>query len=304
MIDFSSRQLRGFLLVAEHRSFSRAAAGLFVTPSALSMLIRELENQIGARLFDRTTRRVTLTAAGEELLGVVRRNLQELDGAISQVGRSAEKGMFLSLGAAPLLMASIVVPAIEEYRLHCPDLRFQLFDGATSTTMEKVESGALDIGVGVFFKHLPGVRRTPLFRFSVTVIRAGGADRVRPGRATWSSLREENLIALSPSLPLQQFIEKHLARAGVAHQPHLAVNYLYTQIALVQAGIGVAVVPSYAQAACRDRGVVMRQLIDPVAHLDLSQIRRGGRRLPRVAEEFTSFLQSHIASWAGRSGVL
>src|SRR4051812_9105106 len=304
MIDFSSRQLRGFLLVAEHRSFSRAAAGLFVTPSALSMLIRELENQIGARLFDRTTRRVTVTGAGEELLSVVRRNLQELDGAISQVGRSADKGISLSLGAAPLLMASIVVPAIQEYRLHRPDLRFQLFDGATSTTIEKVESGALDIGVGVFFKHLPGVRRTPLFRFSLTVIRAGGADRVRPGRATWSSLRDENLIALSPSLPLQQFIDKHLARVRIAHQAQLSANYLYTQIALVQAGLGAAIVPSYAQAACRDRGVVMRQLVDPVAHLDLSQIRRGGRRFPKVAEEFTSFLQSHIARWAGRSGVL
>lgn len=304
MIDFSSRQLRGFLLVAEHRSFSRAAGALFVTPSALSMLIRELENQIGARLFDRTTRRVTLTAAGEELLGVVRRNLQELDGAISQLGRSDEKEMTLSLGAAPLPMASIVVPAIQDYRSRHPDLRFQLFDGATNTTMEKVEAGALDIGVGVFFKHLPGVRRTPLFRFSLTVIRAGRAHRILPAGATWASLGKENLIALSPSLPLQQFIDKHLVRAGVAHHPQLAVNYLYTQIALVQAGMGVAVVPSYAQAACRDRGVVMQQLVDPVAHLDLSQIRRGGRRLPRVAEEFTSFLQSHIASWAGRSGIL
>lgn len=304
MIDFSSRQLRGFLLVAEHRSFSRAAGALFVTPSALSMLIRELENQIGARLFDRTTRRVTLTAAGEELLGVVRHNLQELDGAISQLGRSDEKEMTLSLGAAPLPMASIVVPAIQDYRSRHPDLRFQLFDGATNTTMEKVEAGALDIGVGVFFKHLPGVRRTPLFRFSLTVIRAGRAHRILPGGATWASLGKENLIALSPSLPLQQFIDKHLVRAGVARHPQLAVNYLYTQIALVQAGMGVAVVPSYAQAACRDRGVVMQQLVDPVAHLDLSQIRRGGRRLPRVAEEFTSFLQSHIASWAGRSGVL
>src|SRR5229473_7751307 len=89
MIDFTSRQLRGFLLVAQHRSFSRAAGALFITPSGLSLLIRELEKLLGVRLFDRTTRHVGLTASGMELLASVQRNLQELDGAMSRVGRAA-----------------------------------------------------------------------------------------------------------------------------------------------------------------------------------------------------------------------
>jgi LysR family transcriptional regulator, carnitine catabolism transcriptional activator len=58
MMDFTSRQLRAFLLVAQYRSFSRAASALFITPSGLSLLIRELETQLGIRLFDRTTRQV------------------------------------------------------------------------------------------------------------------------------------------------------------------------------------------------------------------------------------------------------
>ena len=58
MIDFSSRQLRAFLLVAEHHSFTRAASALFITPSGLSVMIKELEGQLGFRLFDRTTRQV------------------------------------------------------------------------------------------------------------------------------------------------------------------------------------------------------------------------------------------------------
>ena len=70
MIDFSSRQLRAFVLVARYRSFSRAAAALFITPSGLSLLIRELERQLGVRLFDRTTRQVELTTAGSEMLAV------------------------------------------------------------------------------------------------------------------------------------------------------------------------------------------------------------------------------------------
>src|SRR5499425_881196 len=100
MVEFTSRQLRAFLLVAQYRSFSRAAAALFITPSGLSLLIRELETQLGVRLFDRTTRHVALTTSGTELLAVAQRNLQELDSTMSRIGRSsAENSSSLSLGA-------------------------------------------------------------------------------------------------------------------------------------------------------------------------------------------------------------
>jgi len=117
MIDFTSRQLRAFLLVAQHRSFSRAAGGLFITPSGLSLLIRELETQLGVRLFERTTRHVALTASGSELLTVAQRSLQEMDGVLSRLGRSVgETGVSLSVGTPPLLMASVLAPAIQEFR--------------------------------------------------------------------------------------------------------------------------------------------------------------------------------------------
>ena len=305
MIDFTSRQLRAFLLVAQHRSFSRAAGALFITPSGLSVLIRELELQLGVRLFDRTTRHVALTASGTEFLAVAQRNLQELDVAMSRIGRSAtETDLSLSLGAPPLWAASVLPQAIKEFRSRHPDLRVQLFDGDTTTVMQKVEAGTLDVGLGIFFKHLPGIRRIPLFRFSLMVIRADDGHTSRRATIAWSALKDEKLISLQASLPLQQFLDKHLARAGVVHQPSLVVNYLNTQIAMVEAGEGVAIIPSFGVPACRNRGIVMSRLINPVVHLDFLQIRRGGRRLPPVAEDFTSFLQRYIARWAGPSGVL
>lgn len=153
MIEFTSRQFRAFLLVAQHRSFSRAAGALFITPSGLSLMIRELETQLGVRLFDRTTRHVALTPFGNELVAVAERTMKELDGAISRIGRSAnETGVSLSVGAPPLLMASVLAPAIKEFRSHRPELRFQVFDGDTSSVMQKVQSGSLDMGVGVFLK--------------------------------------------------------------------------------------------------------------------------------------------------------
>jgi LysR family transcriptional regulator, carnitine catabolism transcriptional activator len=305
MIDFTSRQLRAFLLVAQHRSFSRAAAALFITPSGLSLLIRELETQLGVRLFDRTTRHVEPTAAGTDLFATAQRNLQELDGAIARIGQSAsEAGASLSIGSPPTLMAGVIAPAIREFSSRWPGIRFQLFDSDSATVMQKVQSGTLDMGVGVFLKHLPGVRRTPLFRFSLVAMRADTGPPSRRATTSWSALKGEKLISLRPTIPLQQLIDKHLAKAGVAPQPHLAVNFLNTQIALAEAGDGVAIVPSYGQLACRDRSIVVSRMVNPVVYLDSYQIRYGGRKLPPIAEKFTTFLQSYIARWAGRSGIL
>jgi LysR family transcriptional regulator, carnitine catabolism transcriptional activator len=305
MIDFTSRQLRAFLLVAQHRSFTRAAGALFITPSGLSILIRELENQLGVRLFERTTRRVALTDSGSELFAAAKRNLQELDSSLSRIAHTKrDESPLLSVGAPPFYAEGGLAPAIKAFRTRRPELRFQVFDGDSATTLRKVESGELDIGLGFFFKHVPGIRRTVLFRFSLMVIRVGTPHAsVRPAVA-WSSLKGERFVTLHPSLPLQQFVDKHLARAGVTYQPSLVLNYLHTLIAMVGAGVGAAIVPSFALSECRNHGLIVSHLVKPVVHLDAYQIRKGGRKLSPVAEEFTAFLKNHVVEWAQKSGLV
>jgi LysR family carnitine catabolism transcriptional activator len=305
MINFTAKQLRAFQLVAQHRSFSRAAGSLFITPAGLSILIRQLEAQLGTRLFDRTTRQVALTTSGIKLLDVVQRTLHDVETAVSEVGRSeAVKHASFSIGAPPLLAQKMLAPAIKEFRRTRPEFRFQLFDGDSAATMQKVEAGELDMGMGVFFKHMPGVRRTPMFRFFLTLIQSGEGSAPSPATVRWSSLKGTRLIALPASLPLQNFINKNLARAGVERPPSLVVNYLTTQIGMVEAGEGAAIIPSYWNIDRSNRGLRMSRLVNPVAHLDFCQIRRSGRRLPMVAGEFTAFVRHYIAAREGKAGAL
>ena len=305
MMDFSSRQLRAFLLVAQHRSFSRAAEALFITPSGLSVMIRELEGQLGFRLFDRTSRHVAVTSHGSQLLAVARTCLEQFDAAAAHIGRSAtQASRVLSLGATPLVAADILPQAIQEFRKHQPDLRIQLFDGDHPTLLQRVLEGKLDLALGAFFEHAPGIRRTPFFRFSLMVVRAADDPAFRPSSRTWSALRAETLISLPPANPTQQLIDRCLLKAGVVFENRNVVNYLGTVIAIVESGEGIAIVPSFALPACRDRKVVFSRLTNPIVNLDFYQIRSRGRKLPTGAEDFTSFLKTYIARWAGRSGVL
>jgi len=304
-MDFTSRQFRAFSLVAQHRSFSRAAEELYITPSGLSVLIRELETQLGFRLFDRTTRHVGLTSSGSELLGVVRESLEKLDAAVSRVGQSAAKAsLSLSVGAPPLVAADILPKAIKEFRSYRPDLRIRLFDVGGEALTRLVEEGKLDMSVGAFFKPAPGLRRMPLFRFSLMVIRPDNDLAPRRTSTTWSALKGEPLISLVPGNLVQQFIDRHLARASVFVHPRAVFNYLDTMIAMVEAGEGIAVIPSFVLPACRNRKVVMSRLINPVVNLDFCRISLRGKKLPPGADDFTSFLRAYIARWAGSSGIL
>jgi DNA-binding transcriptional LysR family regulator len=227
-----------------------------------------------------------------------------LDVAIANIGRSVKRNRQpISLGTTPLVAANILPPAMREFRKQRPDLRVQLFDADLPTLIQLVETGKLDMSLGIF-KAMPDVRREPFFRFSLMVARAVREDIQPRKTTTWSTLEGETLISLSPAHPHQQLIDKHLGQAGVKVQIGTIVNLLDTQIALVEAGEGIAIVPSFGMPACRNRKVMMSQLINPVVRFDFHMISRRGRELPPGADEFTSFLKNYIATWAGRAGVL
>jgi DNA-binding transcriptional LysR family regulator len=302
-MEFSSRQLRAFHLVADHRNFARAAQALFITPSGLSVLIREFENQLGYRLFDRTTRQVQLTRHGADLIEVTRRHLEELDEAMARVGRSARgKRQTVSLGTTPLVAAHILPQAMREYRRLRPETRVHLFDADQDTVLKQVQAGQLDIGVGLF-KSVPGVRRVTIFRFALVLVRARRHAVGAGGDVRWPTLDGETLIVLSPSSPHQQAIDQQLARSRVRIAAGGVANLLDTQVALVEADEGAAIIPSFGLPLCKSREVVTSRLVDPIVTMEFHLITQRGRTLPEGADEFVAFLRKYIAGWAARVGV-
>ena len=304
-MEFTSRQLRAFHFVAQHGSFARAADALFITPSGLSVLIRELERQVGFRLFDRTTRRVTLTAQGSALLAVSQPSLQSLDATVSRIEQAAkDKNRRLLVGTTPWMAAHILPAAIRRFRDVRPDLTIRLFDGNLGMISRRVETGKLDLGLGVF-ENVTGLRAEPLFRFSLVLIRPDSAGASNRPSTKWSELKGQTLISLNMNYPHQHLIYRQLKRAGVEYRKAQTVNLLDTQIGLVEAGEGIAVIPSFGLVACRGRMVVASNLVSPTVHLDFRQITNPGTKLPAEAAEFCAFLKGHLARWsddAHRSG--
>jgi DNA-binding transcriptional LysR family regulator len=268
------------------------------------VLIREFETQLGFRVFERTTRRVSLTPHGHELLATTERLLGELEMAMAGISqRATGTRQPVALGTTPMVAANILPPAMGEFRRQRPDVRIHLFDADQDTVLRQVEAGKLDMGVGLF-KPAAGIRRVPFFRFSLMVIRADKPGVVPRASMTWSALNGQTRVALSSTSPHQQLIDKQLARSGVQYNDGGVANLLDTQIALVEADEGMAIIPSFGVPACRNRKVVMSRLLDPIVTLDFHQISRRGTTTPAAADDFARFLKAYIARWAGRAGVL
>jgi DNA-binding transcriptional LysR family regulator len=303
-MEFTSRQLRAFHLVAEHQSFARAAERMFLTPSGLSVLIRELERQLGFRLFDRTTRQVALTANGRDLLASTQPALRTLDLAMSRLEQASKgKTKTISVGTTPWIAANVLPPAIRAFREHRPDLCVRLFDGDLGAVAKRVAAGKLDLGLGVFGR-MPGIRGVPFFRFSLMVVRPDKDASFNRVSTKWSALTGQTLISLTENYPHQQLIDAQLARSSVACKRGQTVNLLDTQIGLVEAGEGIAIIPSFGLAACPSRNISMSELVEPIVTQEFFEISNRGTRLPEEATQFSAFLKKYIATWAGETGVL
>jgi DNA-binding transcriptional LysR family regulator len=124
---------------------------------------------------------------------------------MSRIGRTAKGGsQSISVGTTPLIAANILPQAIREFRSQRPDLRIQLFDADLTTLMHRLEAGKLDMALGMYwFKNVPGFRRTPLFRFSLVVIRADKIGAPHRASMTWSALNGQTLISMPPTVPHQ-----------------------------------------------------------------------------------------------------
>jgi DNA-binding transcriptional LysR family regulator len=160
-------------------------------------------------------------------------------------------------------------------------------------------SGEIDIGVGCFLQPVSGVRRTPLFRFSLMVIEPAAQAASGPPRCLrWKDIVDWRLIGTQPHNPIQQLIDRNLQRFGRREPPDMVFDYFETQIAMVEAGVGCAVIPTFAIPACRQHRIAMHPLTDPMVPIDLCQITSRGRKQPPGFEDFAGFLKSYIAEWA------
>lgn len=293
LINVSSRQLHAFLEIARLQSFAKAAELIAMSASGISMLVKEMEEQVGARLFDRTTRSVTLTEAGRLLQPVARRTLDDLRALGAEIGGSeAAMRSRLDVAATPMVSATLLPSVVCGFAATHPQVRVQLADVDVDAVRRKVLDGEADMGLGFFVRPATGMLREPLCRFRLMRISPPGAEPagLAPSRP-WSSLASLPLIGLPADNPIQALIEHHLGRIGRADEDRPTMNFISTLVGMVRGGLGHAIVPSFALDECLRQGLSTAMLVEPAVHLDLYVISRRGAKPKPAALEFAASLK-------------
>ncbi|OAK65708.1 LysR family transcriptional regulator [Variovorax paradoxus] len=293
-MNLSTRQMRAFLHVARIGNFTRAAEQAHITQAGLSILIREMEKQLGCRLFERTTRVVSLTPEGRRLLPVVERLMTDLDDVAAELGAAGDAARrTLRIAATPLVSSHLLPQVFSTFRAAHPQVSLRLFDADLRDVEAMVAAGDADMGLGFFFKAAPGLERTPVGRFQLMRVSRLDADADVPpgvGTAPWSSLRGAELVGLPPGNPIQKVIDQHLATIGRADAQRPAFNFFGTLISMVEAGFGTAVMPTFALAACRRHRVRTDVLAKPKVGLDFYRITKRGAHETEAMQAFVATL--------------
>ncbi|QRK10423.1 LysR family transcriptional regulator [Archangium violaceum] len=278
------RHLRYFSAVADALHFGRAARVLHVSQPTLSQQIRQLEEELGAPLFERARGGVRLTQAGELFRTYASRALEDVDAGRMAVGalRGLATGT-LRVGYPPS-MRGVVVPALAAVLRRHPGLALSAEEAIVRRVERRLADGKLDVGLAYAPARLPDLDAEPVFDSKLALVVARGHPLAGAKSVGARQLAEESFALLSRGLRVRARVDAWFSAMRLA--PHIALesNAVGTVLAIVRAGLAVTVLPE-PQLADAERLVVKRLSPAPRSELAALLWRKGAPRTP-AAELF------------------
>jgi DNA-binding transcriptional LysR family regulator len=269
---FELSQLRCFVAVGEELHFGRAAERLNMTQPPLSRQIRLLEHQIGTPLFERTSRVVRFTAAGKAFFPEAARILRIADEAAATARRVAkgDRGS-IAIGFTAAFGYGLLPGLVRRLRERVPDISLTLKEMVTTRQLEALDAGQLDIGL--MRPHAPqgGVETVSLAREALMLAVPRIEARRWPRHPQLRCLDGRPFIAYSPYEAgyFYQLVRRFLDRDGVEPDIVEYVPQIHTMLALVNAGVGVAVTPETASLLHFEDVVLRRIEMKPLRPVEM-----------------------------------
>lgn len=242
------KQLRYFVALAEQAHFGRAAKRCFVSQSAFSTAIRELEQLLGTQLVDRTNRQVTITAVGQEVAVQARLCLRDIDSLVEIAGeKSKPLAGELRLGVIPTIAPFLLPKLLPRLRKAYPELALFLHEGQTATIHEKLLDGELDVLLLALPYDLRSAKTMPLFRDRFLLAFRQGTERVDPDNFRVSRLNAGSVLLLEDGHCLRDHALSACKIRDSEKIRNFAASSLLTLVEMVDADLGITFLPELAQ---------------------------------------------------------
>ncbi|TNC72006.1 LysR substrate-binding domain-containing protein [Rubellimicrobium roseum] len=300
MMNLTFKQLRYFDAVARHGHFGRAADVCAISQPALSMQIRELEETLGTRLFERGARQVRLTAFGEQLSARVSDILRSVDelGDLARAARDRLVGR-LRIGVIPTVAPYLLPTLIAQLAQTNAGLDLQLREAVTSKLLTELAEGRLDTAIVALPVSEPALTEVALFSEEFVLVRpAADADRPVPDR---DGLREMRLLLLEEGHCFREQALSFCDLRGARPREMLEGSSLSTLVQLVGAGIGVTLIPEMAvPVETRSAPVSVAHFVEPQPSRTVGMVWRRQSPLAEPLRQMSEVVRRSAEGLGGR----
>lgn len=300
-INLSMRDIDTTLVLGRTLNFRQAAAQLHLSQSALSTQVQRIEDALGVRLFDRTTRTVRLTAAGEVFMQQAANLQAAFRDAVAAVSGivNAEQGQ-VSVAALPSVAARLLPRVLMAYRQAHPLVALKLHDTLSGPAFDLVRAGEVDFALTAADPQHADLHYVPLMSdsFLLLIPEAHSLARTR-GPLRWADTADAAHVSMVQPSSVRQYTEWAFLQNRIRFQPGFEAEHLATIAAMVECGFGVAALPEIAAGTVRQPGIVERLLTAPVTERSIGLVTPRNRSLSPAAAALVAVLREHLAQAGG-----
>ena len=283
-MNFDLADLRAFVTVADLASFKSASQALHLSQPAMSRRVVKLEEALGFRLLERTTRRVELSALGRAFLPRARHVLGELDTAlIGMTELSNRIRGLVTIACIPSAVGNFVADVVKTFHREFPGVRLRLLDQPAPDILLSVARAEADFGISYLGAHEPDLEFEPLVTEPFVLACRRDHPLARRRRIRWAELLEHECLGLAPGSGNRLLIDQGLAQAGTKSGWVCEVQHVPALLDLIEAGFGIGAVPRFALTSRAGTTLSAVPLVDPVIARSVGIVRRRGRPLGGAA---------------------
>ncbi|HIE5386862.1 TPA: LysR family transcriptional regulator [Enterobacter cancerogenus] len=283
-MNYSLRQLRVFVTVAHARSFSRAGEIIGLSQSAVSHSVKELENQTGVKLLDRTTREVVLTEAGQQLAARLERLLDELHITLRDVGRLGQQlAGTVRVAASQTISAHLIPQCIAESNRCYPEIDFVLHDRPQQWVLESIRQGDVDFGIVIDPGPVSDLASEIVLSEPFLLLCREDDPLAALPEVPWQALQGMNLVLQDYASGSRPLIDAALAAQNISAQIVQEIGHPATLFPMVEAGIGISVLPALALPLPQGSHLTVKRFT-PAIERKLMLVRRKNRSLSGAAQ--------------------
>lgn len=298
-LNWTPRDLDIFLVLADTGSFRRTAAQVHLSQSAVSGVIARLEEALATRLFDRTTRSVHLTVAGQVFVEQAKLLSAQTQEAVQRVLHITQvQSGKVSLAALPSLAATVVPRVMARFAAQYPQVVLKLHDTLSGPAFDLVRSGTVDLALTAANPDYADLDYTPLSADGFVLLMPLDHPLAQStGPLNWLTVAALTHISMPLPASVRQYANAAFMSHGIGFAPRYEVEHIATLHAMVKAGLGVAALPELAAAFVQQSGVATRRLTGPDIQRPIGVVTRRHRSLSPAAQEMVRMLRQETATW-------